>query len=236
MRYSKPPLTESVVEFRTEQVRPEAEIRKLAARYRRSFPHSEDIQNFTFEIGPAAKVVAGELDSVKLFSKDAADLVVVRKFAVSYIRHPPYAGWDDFIVKAGAVFSAWRRAEPRRRLTRIGLRALNRIDVPKAEFEKNGFLHYISASIQVPGWDSVSLNFSFQLLGENSGFRTLIGTSLMESPLIDHQGVFVDIDVGREVDVPQGWNDIADVLEAMHSIRDRGFESMLSDASRGLIR
>jgi uncharacterized protein (TIGR04255 family) len=238
LQYSRSPIFEATVEFRSEPKSDEEEFRRIAKRLVAVYPRAEEVRNYEVMLAPSPGVTLGKLDSLRLLSDDAADLVSVRLNGVSYSRLSPYLGWEGFLVHAQRLFRVWQKETGRRKITRLGLRARNRLDINQTDLARGGDGAYVTPRAELPGIDFESrTSTTIVVQGQNADNMTIMVAIMRSpSPLIDHVGLVVDLDFGLELEVPQQWSDITATLERMREIRNLTFDATLTDAAKSLIR
>lgn len=62
--------------------------------------------------------------------------------------------------------------------------------------------------------------------------KLTLNSGVVESPILNHMSFFLDLDVGREIDVPQKDTDIFELLEKMRLKKNQVFEACISQRTR----
>ena len=132
MAYPKPPITEAVIELRFARPFEPAVVESAARRVRDEYFYQDPENAVQFKLEPATQKAEATTiwQGIKLSSIDRTDSVFFRTIAFVCSRLAPYTGWEDFSGRALRAWEAWRRAAGLTELSRIGVRYVNRIDIP----------------------------------------------------------------------------------------------------------
>jgi uncharacterized protein (TIGR04255 family) len=240
--YKRPPITEAVIELRFAQQFSEKTIEKAASRLRKEYAHSEkdhrvdimldvDAQKSQFVPSPTGE---------RLSSQDRADVTIFRPEAFVSSRLAPYCGWEVFIARVRRDWEVWRGEAGAVKLTRIGVRYINRIDIPipgPAEDTKIQLKDFVNVWPHTPTLDWGPLaNFAFQAIRplnrDECYVRLYSGT--IESPLLGHAALALDLDIFRESALPMRDDELWTLLGRMRELKNYLFESCITDRSREL--
>lgn len=236
-QYKRPPITEAVIELRLEQPLPRTEVEKLLQRFRGEYGFSEDFVAYEVRVNPAGRRADFEEQSsgYKLSSADQADVLLITSAHLSCARLAPYVGWQTFRGRAEDHWRTWKRVAGYRKISRIGVRFINRIDIPAALgeiVEIQNFLRVYPEASAVKHIQRYAMQMSGPLEEENC--RMVINSSSVPSPLVDHISVVLDIDISRQSDVPQRDNEIWGLIDKIRVHKNRTFEESITDRSREL--
>jgi uncharacterized protein (TIGR04255 family) len=122
-------------------------------------------------------------------------------------------------------------------LKRVGLRYLNRLDIPVPSTMPISLEDYLTVSPRYPEDELPGLQtFTMQTV---HGLPTLeclatITVAAAASPVPMHTGFIIDIDVGRNESVPQSEDEIRNLLASMRDEKNRIFELCITEATRKL--
>jgi uncharacterized protein (TIGR04255 family) len=150
MPYPRPPIVEAVIELRWEADLPRKILDRASRRLQGKFPVEEELTEFTIEVKLPSSTVKTAFHGLKRQSLDRTDICILRPGTFSRSRLPPYPGWDGFRATAHEEWETIRRLLPRPGVSRIGVRYINRIDIP---VEGDPEIHnedYISIFPQTP--------------------------------------------------------------------------------------
>lgn len=244
--YEKPPITEAVLELRFTESTSRTALEGAARRLASAYPISETDETLGFSIsieqaqqGQAPKEMKRDWLGFKLSTKDRVEMVLLRKDLIAAIRLPPYSGWDSFRGQFERACEALRKAAGFRPLARIGIRYVNRIDIPNT---KDGLIlveDYITVLPSVPLTLSQPMTaynvHSVRPLGVDQ-CEVSVGSASAVSPLIGHSSFLLDIDLFRTQDLPLKEDELWKLIERMRAHKNAIFESCITDNSRALFR
>jgi uncharacterized protein (TIGR04255 family) len=239
MAYLRPPIAEAVIELRFTQLASQKEVEDAARRMRNSYFY-QDIENI-MEIKIDASGVAERrvtASGLKLSSLDRADQLMFRTNSFACSRLAPYPGWEAFIERARVGWAEWTRIVGNRPLARIGVRYINRIDIPTSSNHLIRIEDYLNVSPKMPleMTDPLS-SYTMQVVSPlNSSYTLVLSTSSVPSPLIGFSSFALDLDVARERDMPRRDDTLWGILAEMRVLKNRIFEYCVSDRARSLFR
>lgn len=234
--YKHPPIVEAVIEVRFVAAVPQELIEKAATRLSRDYESSEAEQmtEITIEAPTGKQQVKQEWSGSRLSSADKADILLLRRTAFVCARLAPYCGWDAFRARAEANWASWKRTAGHRDISRLGLRYINRIDVPITD---GGFQpqHYLNvypqvATLRLPVVGEYTMQITSPTAVDEYGLR--LSTAIVPSPLIGHHSVALDIDVFRDIKVPSRDEQLWSALDTMRIHKNRFFEASITDQAR----
>ena len=237
---ARPPLVEAAIEFRVSDRLSEPELGRLDRRYNRKAGWSrEELFEITTQIHSGGSSHSRNRLGARFRSMDGNRIVTLTHETLGISCLAPYPGWSLFLEDVRKQYTAWRKIVGRRRLMRIGVRYINRIDIPFAGRSVINYADYVNFQTGEPAILNASARaWAVQV---NSGIiednlDVNLGCASMESPLLDHVSIALDIDVFRGgVDVPQDDDDIWGLLELIRNRRTEIFHSCLKPETLALI-
>jgi uncharacterized protein (TIGR04255 family) len=238
MAYSKPPITEAVIELRYKEPTEAAAIEKVAKLLSKEFPFDEPQQQLQIRVEPTGARVETSYLGKKLSSVDRTDIFVLglQNFVCS--RLAPYTGWDDFFDRAKNGWDIWRDHVGNLELSRIGVRYVNRIDIPIQKDEIIDLEKYLVLRPNTPDLGGAMSAFALQVnrpLGVDD-CQLLLTSATVPSPLLGFASFLLDLDVSRESDLPRRPEDVTELLNRMRAHKNQVFESCVTDAARELFK
>ncbi len=234
--YPYPPITEAVVELRFDSPVSDAMLRKAAGKFSQHYPNEQMqvTKGIKVDLGAATAEFEDKGKTYKRSSDDEAEILLLgeQNFAVSQLA--VYPGWDRFHERFVRDWSVFKRVAGFRKLVQIGMRFINRIDVP---FDTEGLAHherYLTLRIALPNEYPHTTGYSLyaQLPIEAAKCVANVNSGAVPSPLPEFGSFLLDIDLVRTVDVPQRDEDIGIVLALMREEKNRLFETLITDAAR----
>jgi uncharacterized protein (TIGR04255 family) len=213
--YKQPPITEAVIELRFATPIDPDDIAKVSADLRSFYPLQHAITDVRVHLnlpsGPQAVTTAHPIEThgnrLSTENQDQIDLVWPQVFTCTQLA--PYPGWDTFFQRFCRDWGVWKRTLGYRRITRIGVRYINRIDIPATvsivEHEE-----YLNVYPHVPemfqGLTAYSVVAQSRL--SEIGCMLTLNSSSAPSPLLGHVAFIIDQDIFKEGDLPQNDNHI----------------------------
>lgn len=240
-QYKRAPITEAVIEIRLEDSLPEKVVEKIHNRLKKNYVLSERITSVGIMIDPRKKEIEktpDEFEVYKLSSVDHADIVQIKPNAMVCSRLAPYDGWANFELRARGNWEVWRKITKHIKIKRIGVRYINRIDIPFRKGDKLDVEDYLTV---VPKYPEPHLltsftNYTMQIVGPFSveGFYFIINTNVVKSPLIDHFSIVLDLDLLTQGDIPQRNDKVWKMINRMREFKNNAFEMCITDKAREL--
>ena len=192
-------------------------------------------------VDPRTKIITEipeEFEAHKLTSKDQADVVQIKTNAMVCSRLAPYTGWENFEPRARENWEIWRKTAKHTKIKRIGVRYINRIDIPARKGDIIDIEDYLTI---VPKYPEPHLLTSFtkytmQIKGPFSieGFNLNINTNVVKPPLIDHFSIILDLDLSPQGDMPQRNDKVWEMINQMREYKNNAFEMCITDKAREL--
>ncbi len=240
-QYKRPPITEAVIEIRLEDSLSKSVVEKIHNRLKKSYESSEKTSLVEFGFDPKKKEfskISEALEGYKLTSKDQADVVQIYPNAIGCSRLAPYNGWENFEPRARKNWEIWRKTAKHIKIKRIGVRYLNRIDIPAREGDKIDVEDYLTIFPQYPEPHLLRsfLKYTMQIMGPFSieGFYLIINTNVVKPPMIDHFSIVLDLDLSPQGDMPQRNDKVWEMINQMREYKNNAFEMCITDKAREL--
>ncbi len=238
MPYSAPPITEAVIEIKFSQPLETGKLSKLNASLSKVYRQGQLVKNLLLdfelnegEVQPRASRT--EMHGFRLEGADPAELLILWPQSIVLSQLAPYPGWNAFIARFKAAWRVMRRVGGYREIARVGVRYINRIDIPfedgKAEYEK-----HLNIYPRLPkSMESVDM-YTVQTLSHlpDIGCSLRVNSGRIPSPLINHASFILDIDIAKEQNLPMKEGSLFDLLDAVRGEKNRIFEECVSDLAR----
>lgn len=235
--YDTPPITEAVVEFRFEQSLDETNIKAALEKLKEQLPNIEEgvAKEFRFELTKGNLQESSEEKRYRLSDDDGRILLVIapKMFSVSHLA--PYESWDAFEADISRLWDTVYRVSGYRKLTRIGTRYINRLDL-KIENDLVEFEKYLDLKICLPDdfppINGYNLTFTFDIHDIRS--KATVKSMVAEPVIIDFGAFILDIDISRTYELPQKKSDIFHYLSSVREHKNMLFETFITDKAREL--
>jgi len=236
--YKRPPITEAVIEIRFAALIDSAALDKISSSFKSLYPREEILRNIQVQLNiplgvpPSAQTT--EQIGYRRSSLDQTHIILLmpNSFVISQLA--PYPGWTEFSDRFRRNWDIWKKAAGYRKIARIGVRYINRIDVPTSDpvlYEEN----YLAVYPHIPDVLGPMTQYAVQAqlpISEIGGTLTL-NSSVVESPLLEHRSFVVDQDIGKD-DPPQNDDGIYALLDQIRKVKNRVFEACITDRAREL--
>jgi len=243
--YLKPPIVEAVIDLRVEP-HPDAKIKdmkKIGETEKGMYPIHESVYKrsvageFKAHPKPLAKAKA-EQEKVghKFSTADKNHVFQVRKngFTFSHVGH--YESWEPFRDEAKRLWTSYREQCYPRKVIRVAVRYINRIDIPESKIEMKDYFR--TAPEISPDLPQQLAGFFMQLKLPQPDLQAqaLINQTIAEPLRSELVSVILDIDVFRSVAVPQDEDSIWEFFEQLHVRKNLLFEACITDKTRRLFQ
>jgi uncharacterized protein (TIGR04255 family) len=241
--YSKPPITEAVIEFRHAGKIEQSDLAKANKRFTAFYPNGSETDQHHVEINvdPKGRTTSKLSPTGKVYrraSDNEHNVLMLNPNSLVVAQSPPYPGWLVFCERIMRDWTLWQKTVGSRDLIRVGLRYINRIDIQSNEATINPS-DFLSISLNSPEdlgpTISYAVNGSFQLPAIKAGLTIMSGV-ISPPPVPNHLSILLDLDVGKETDLPQSEEGIMTLLTSMRDEKNRVFESLITEQSRMLFR
>ena len=243
--YIRPPIVQALFEARFDGLVDIKKIKKFTKNISGDYPSLEEEKRYDVLIKKGVDVTASaSFSGYKLSSLEGTDLILVRPDVFGVGRLAPYEGWDSFCSTLKKNWEEAKKVFGYRPINRLALRYINRIDIPcdvRPVIEED--VHpvieetdYVNISIAVPK-DVVNVfqgyRIEFAAKTEKDILFT-VRTGASKSPMVDHIGIILDLDIYKVKDLPQKDGDMWNLLNELRLQKNSLFERFVTNKSREL--
>jgi len=241
MAYPHAPITEAVMDIRVEprDGLDVEELRTLNADVLADYPEAkEQISGVAlFQIGE--KPEAG-LEQTKVGfrfqRRDGANLFQAQLTGFSFNKLAPYQNWEEFSREGREVWTRYKKLAQPKKITRVALRYINRIDMP---MPVEDFRQYLRTFPEVsPDLPQGVSNFFMQVQIPQDDIGALLHLNMTMVPPA-REGVaslVLDQDLFRAAEIPQGEEELWLYFEQLRIRKNKVFEACITEATRELFR
>jgi uncharacterized protein (TIGR04255 family) len=236
--YSRAPILEAVLDLKYEGALSDRDTERLRDAFKRNYPTIEEKREFRFEIKDGKGAVESHLAGYKLTAKNGVDLVLINSDSIGTVRLAPYDSWEHFRPLAESNFEVFTKVLGRKKITRIGVRFINRIDIPNAAIEGQPLHTFFTVGISLSLDVSDELNeFSLSVTGRSAltGAKILIQSGTLAPALLDHTSVSLDIDASWDGEIPGRIDEMWAKADILRETKNDVFEKCITDHVRKLI-
>jgi uncharacterized protein (TIGR04255 family) len=238
--YKRPPIVEAVIELQFSQPLDADSVNRTQKLFSKDFPIVQALSQFEIQVNQNIQTptITQKQLGYRIDNADSTDIILITNVAIAYSRLAPYNGWNLFSAAALSALDTFRREIGLVQVKRIGLRYINRIDIPLpspgalVQLEDYLTIHPQFLEDSFPPLQGFTMQTVFGL-ANNEGLATITVASV-PSPLPTHMGIILDIDVARSQNLPKSQSDIRDLLNIMRDEKNSVFESCITKATKEL--
>ncbi len=238
--YKRPPIIEAVLEVRLAAPIEEKKAAKVEAQFQKRYPTPpQRVANLSLESDGASLRINQEQTGFKILSADGAFTVTAGRVLIATSRTAPYCGWEQFIAEARVNWADWTKIVGWNDIARIGLRYINRIDIPAAdehtEIKMDDYFRFVVQRPNIPGFGAMNgYAATTEIPMLDQPIKLVLNTSPTVSPLIKTISFLLDLDVSVDDHLPRSEQALWNTVEALRSIKNSVFEACITDKTRVL--
>lgn len=239
--YGHPPITEAVIEIKFSTPLESNVFEKLNRKFNKNYPEDKAIRNVLVSLtvtggNPHPQPSASEGTSGhRRSSSDMTELLVwwPNSFVASQLA--PYPGWDVFMARFTRDWKASKRSRGFREINRVGVRFINRIDIPidngTVEHEQ-----YLNIYPKLPDSIEAVDSYAVQTLSRIDDIHCIltINSASVPSPVLGFASFILDIDIAKVADLPQNDRELFQLLDQIRDWKNRIFEDCIDQKARRL--
>lgn len=237
--YERPPIVEAVIDLKFDAPLSEKLLGRLRDRFKRDFPTVEEKRNIHVAVHPNKATTSSTLAGFKMTAQNAADLVLINVDSFGSERLAPYERWEALRAAAERNFEMFTKVAGRQSIVRIGVRYINRIDIPSADIQGRPLVEFVKVGVSVPeAVTEVITDYSIFVAGNEptTGAKMSIRCGFVPSPLIERVSVALDIDVYWDYDIPGRIEEVWNKTEILRNAKNIVFENCITDQTRALFQ
>lgn len=199
----------------------------------------QPLQQFVFRQNAGQAEISAGMHGFFLRNPSEPTVFQVRRDGFAFSRLPPYSGWENFVQPGLAAWEHFRGLMDPGTLHGLGLRYINRLEIPREEFiaDRDKFLTIaprVPISEHLPGKPWGFINFAHQSLFLTPDERFQVAVSLArELPDLNAAVtvILLDINVTPQPGV-LGGTGMDGLLAEMRDLKNQAFFSITTDESR----
>jgi uncharacterized protein (TIGR04255 family) len=245
LHFARPPIVEAVIERRYPDPIDLTTIESLRRRFEREYPAVGQLNEMSLAINPVGATPQFSQNTIgyRLTNLAGNTIIVFTTHTTAFSRVAPYPGWQEFSTGAADVFGIARNMMSYSKIGRIGVRYINRIDIPiehdsgqpvPIRLEDYLLIHSEYPESVFGSVQGYTMQFVTALPGIAS--RATINVATTESPAPRFGSIIFDIDIGREAEVPQREDQISSLLDSIRVEKNRIFAGCLTDKAKALFQ
>jgi len=219
------------------------EVDAVSAKFDLHYPHHQDVEN----LNVAVELQAGQNESAKAkvesekghrrSSTDMTELLVLWRSAFVVSQLAPYPGWDTFSKRFLRDWKVWKRNTGFRQIVRVGVRFINRIDIP-APWTVVEHETYLNVYPRLPNLFGPLDAYAVQVVVTvpDIGCQLTLNSAMVPSPILGHLSFLIDQDIAMNTNPPQSDDAIIELLNQIRLAKNKVFESCITDRARALFQ
>lgn len=235
---SKAPILEAVIDFRVTLPKDfdASRFGDLPKVVGTRYPVAEAMQqietSFTFPVGrqgTAQASSAGRPVGFTFRSRDGLDVAQFGLNGYTYSRLQPYTSWNEMYPEAVRLWREYAKAARPETCSRIGVRYINKIDIPVGGGELSD---YLTAPPGVPdGVPDQLAGFLTKVIIQEKDTGISATITQASQVQLDPQSaaIILDIEAHRASDAGVLQDEFEDVLDKLHDMKNRLFFGSLTD-------
>lgn len=243
-RYPNPPVLEALVDI---QVEPRAELAladvdAVMRDERAAYPGRQELLVTSVLIDAQARTVApggNELQGYRYDTRPTGAVTQLRTGGFSFSRLPPYPrdGWDAWQPEARRLWTKyWDRTRPAR-VTRLAVRYINQIRVPRGEFLPQEYFHvypHLPDALGTP-ITGFLLRTEQPHAGED-GATLALTQGIVQGTEPGVLTILLDLEASRVAAVSPEADTLWREIGTLHDRISTAFEACITDSTRDLFR
>jgi len=240
MLYSKAPITEATIDIRV--TLPEdftlAHLEAFEVVLGQNYSEKQNLHIDEFLVQPDAHASEHRTQQIgyRFVNADKRRIVQARSDGFAFSLLAPYEHWEAFSQEARSLWRQFCDHVKPVTITRLGVRYINRLDIPSATIELKKYLATVPEIAD--GMPQVLQRYFMQLVLPMDEIRAtaIINQALVPPPVPETTSIMLDIDLFRDQDVPQGEQGIWQAFDELRNAKNLIFDASLTESAKGLIK
>jgi uncharacterized protein (TIGR04255 family) len=240
--YRHAPISEAVIDLHCElpSSTDQKDLFRVHSLIKDSYPKQGELRTLTTQVAPGSRITSEELVVGYRFANESETRVVLaRRDGFSFSWLAPYDHWEPFRAEARRLWDVYASALKVDRVARVGVRYVNRIDIPVDAGMGVELDHYFRTGPRIAPelpqeLKSFFVRLQLPLSHLNEGMLIVTQTALppsspqVISTILDIDAVVAGVSFG----IPEAW----DCVEKLRAEKNLAFEACITDRVRDLIK
>ncbi len=236
--YLRPPITEAIIQLNFADILDRKGIERAADAFGKEYARQDEAEiSLKIELGHVSQAMKPA--GIRLTNSALQQNIIIRENSIIVGRLAPYPGWDLFFAEVWDAFRAVRRRLGYRKVTRVGMRYVNRIDIPYQEDNSPpNWREYVrSGFVDLP---LLGMTSPTNYLAQGDFFppggwaKVVVRTATAQPVLIRHLSLLLDFDVFVDVDVPQSEVELEKLFERLRDLKNEVFMACITPKAEAL--
>lgn len=234
--YPKAPIVQVVIQVVFQKKISDAQLNQAAAKLAKGYANRQDLKTRELAVNAdqAHVEIISEETVIRFTSSDETEICSIGPGSFNIEQLTPYPGWDSLFARWSRDFQAVVRLTNRTGVARIGVRFINRLDLPPAVdqcYPNEATTIGISLPDHFKNLTALGLNAQAEF--GTRPFKLIFNTALADSVVPDTHAMILDFDVIVEKNVPQKAEAIFELLGEIRILKNDMFEQSITDYARG---
>ncbi|SEK85973.1 TIGR04255 family protein [Roseovarius azorensis] len=237
MRYKKAPILEAVLEFRWTSKKSLDELKAvLGLSIFEGFQAPKPRIQFETAFKPDENAISHNQRQLgfEVTLRDGSEIVFLEEQKFVFVQRAPYDRWESFSEKALALLTPTVTALDVTEFSRVGLRFVNRIDIPEPKIDTD---EYLTVKFDGPRLDrGIIEEFQMRVVkpSDTEGLHYALVLATTASPLPEHSAILLDIDVFTREPIPATGEKLMHMLGEMRIEKNDIFQKCITEKTRQL--
>ena len=206
------------------------------------FEHFEEAKP-RIHVDAAINVDAGKISheqkqlGYEVSLRDGSEIVFLEEQQFIFVQRAPYDRWEYFSKQACTLLEQVVSKLNIDDFERVGLRFVNRIDVPVSEGAGINTDDYVTVNFNGPREDrGIIEEFQMRVVKptEKKGIHYALVLATTTTPMPNYVSILLDIDVFTRIPVPASGEKLMSLLGEMRTEKNNIFQECLTDKAREL--
>jgi len=238
--YARAPLTEALIDIRVELPSEVGlpNLLTLQTGQENTYPNRQEclIAHGEMSVGSEVRASARQTSNGYRFSsQDNRQIFQARRDGFAFNRLAPYETWESFRDEARRLWTLYRSIANPKNITRIGVRYINRLDLPLPITDFKDYLRTVPEISSSMSQGLSSYFMQLQLPQRDLNAMLVLNQALIPPPTSKLVSVILDIDLYSDSDLPSDEQGLWERFEVFRTRKNKVFEACITDRVRRMI-
>lgn len=237
--YAKAPIVEALLNVRVEPREEFAreDLIRVYDNLKLSYPQIQDLTEQKITVSSDGKETKTLIDKAYRYISDSQkSSCVVENCGFTFSLLQPYTRWDMFREEAKSAWQIYRDVIKPKKIIRLALRYINRLDLPSPVNEIQDYLKYAPLIPEQFGPASHGYFMQSMMPLQNGKYTMILNEALIPPASPEVQSIVLDIDIFHDIDISCFDPKIWEIYEELRSLKNEVFETCITDNTRGLFQ
>lgn len=238
--YRHAPIIDAIIELRFVDTLSDDQKTKVAGKFASEYQISEEKVAQVINVAVSSQTVATTTSIadriIKRTNAETGHIVQIGNQILNVGGGAPYEGWDSLFARFLAAWKVAKKSWGFRSIERVGVRFINRLDLRPNEAGQVDYEDYLHLRIKLPKDFPVihGYNLMFELALADIKCGVTVRSGAVEPAVPARASFLLDVDVWREIDLPQKESEVYALLAEMREGKNYLFETFITNKAREL--